>query len=238
MNTYLSIIVPTYHEAANILQLANRIHSAAVNCANQHEIIIVDDNSDDGIVGLVHEMSTAGIPIRIIVRTSEKGLSSAVLAGFSEAKGDIFVCMDADLSHPPEKIPELMSKVTRDGCEIAIGSRYIEGASTDERWSLYRLITSKTATFLARPLTIISDPMSGFFSIRRDAYERAQDLDPVGFKICLELLVKINCTNIAEVPIHFSDRTVGKSKMDLREQFRYLLHLRRLYWFKLRRQFR
>ncbi len=233
MNTYLSIIIPTYHEAANILELVSRIHDVAANYANQYEIIIVDDNSGDGIVGLVHKMSTEGIPIRIIVRTNEKSLSSAVLAGFSQANGDILVCMDSDLSHPPEKIPELISKITQDRCEIAIGSRYIEGASTDEHWSLYRALTSKMATFLARPLTKITDPMSGFFSIRRDVYEKTQDLDPIGFKICLELLVKSECPNVSEVPIHFSDRADGKSKMNLWEQICYLLHLRRLYWFKL-----
>ncbi len=113
-----------------------------------------------------------------------------------------------------------------------IGSRYTPGGGTDEDWGLLRQINSRVATWLARPLTRISDPMAGFFAIRRETFESAEELDPVGFKIALELIVKCRCQNVAEVPIQFHNRKHGESKLNLKEQLNYLRHLKRLYAFR------
>ncbi|MFP4500957.1 MAG: glycosyltransferase [Candidatus Hydrogenedentota bacterium] len=225
----VSIIVPAYREAENIAPLVARI--AAVRDAHglDIEVVIVDDNSRDGT-----EEAVAGIGcdwVRLVVRTKERGLSSAVLAGYREARGDVFIVMDADLSHPPEKIPEMLA-VIEDGADFVLGSRYVAGGSTDEEWGVFRAINSRVATLLARPFTRIKDPMSGFFAIRRETWENAGPLNPIGYKIGLEILVKCCCQDAREIPIHFSQRLHGESKLSLTEQLRYLQHLRRLAMYK------
>eukprot|EP00294_Goniomonas_avonlea_P016965 CAMPEP_0114566850 /NCGR_PEP_ID=MMETSP0114-20121206/15132_1 /TAXON_ID=31324 /ORGANISM="Goniomonas sp, Strain m" /LENGTH=142 /DNA_ID=CAMNT_0001753329 /DNA_START=60 /DNA_END=485 /DNA_ORIENTATION=+ len=135
----------------------------------QAELIVVDDNSRDGSEEAVNELAKT-YNVRIIVRTKERGLSSAVLRGFQEAKGDYLVCMDADLQHPPEKVPEMLAALEKH--EYALGTRYGDGFNVDKDWPMYRQIMSQGARALARPLTPLSDPMSGFFGLRRSTFER------------------------------------------------------------------
>jgi dolichol-phosphate mannosyltransferase len=165
--------------------------------------------------------------VRLMTRVGRRGLSSAVLEGFGLAGGDVLVCMDADLSHPPEAIPALLECLAA-GADFAIGSRYVPGASTDESWGPFRWLNSKVATLLARPFTKVRDPMAGFFALPRAVFQRAEALSPIGYKIALELIVKCGCTDIREVPIHFANRTFGQSKLSLKEQLNYLKHLKRL----------
>ncbi len=164
----------------------------------------------------------------MIVRTENRGLSPAVIDGFRAAKFPILVCMDCDLSHPPEKIPQMILALNS-GQQFVIGSRYVPGASTDDDWGFLRWLNSSIATLLARPLTQMRDPMSGFFALRNADFKKAKDLNPVGYKIALELIVKCGFENVGEVPIHFSDRIHGESKLTLKEQLKYIQHLRRLY---------
>jgi dolichol-phosphate mannosyltransferase len=166
--------------------------------------------------------------VRLIVRKNRRGLSSAVLRGFSEARGWLLMCMDADLSHPPEAIAALVAAVNEPGVQFVLGSRYVAGGSTDRQWGVFRSLNSKVATLLARPFTQAKDPMSGFFVIPRSVFQEADELSPVGYKIGLELIVKCRCRRVREVPIHFADRKFGQSKLGLAEQFRYLRHLKRL----------
>src|SRR5262249_7023890 len=164
-----------------------------------------------------------------IVRTHDRGLSPAVLDGLRAARYDVFVVMDADLSHPPEKIPEMV-RALQNGADFVIGSRYVAGGTTDAEWGLFRWLNSKVATLLAWPLTSARDPMAGFFALTRPTFERGQTvLNPIGYKIGLELLVKCHCGAVREVPIHFADRKFGSSKLSFKEQLRYIQHLRRLY---------
>lgn len=224
----LSIVIPTYHEAANIRPLVRRIHSSLYPTEIPYEVILVDDDSRDGIEEAVHELEQEALPVRLIVRRDERGLSSAVLRGFREARGDILLCMDADLSHPPEKIPSLVRCFDDPDCDMAIGSRYVLGGGAEEDWGWFRRLNSRVATMLARPLSPAKDPMAGFFALPRKVVDRAEALNPLGFKIGLELLVKCRCRSIREVPIVFAQRHQGRSKMGLREQLRYLMHLKRL----------
>lgn len=228
----ISIVVPTYREVENIRLLVTRIFRVMTSIGLVYEIIVVDDNSRDGIDVEVARLADEGHPVRIIVRLNERGLSSAVIRGFQEALGNVLICMDADLSHPPEKIPKLVEYLEKNDVDFVIGSRYVPGASTEETWGVFRWLNSKAASLLARPFTNIKDPMSGFFAISRKVFERAEGLDPIGYKIGLELIVKCSCKNIYEIPIHFADRKHGQSKLNLKEQFNYLRHLKRLVDFK------
>jgi dolichol-phosphate mannosyltransferase len=135
------------------------------------------------------------------------------------------------LSHPPEAIPSLLRKLD-EGSDFVVGSRYVEGGVTDDDWGFFRWLNSRVATLLARPFTSLEDPMSGFFALRRTTFARADALNPIGYKIGLELLVKCRCSAVAEVPIAFVDRIHGESKLTLREQFRYLRHVRRLFIYR------
>ena len=118
------------------------------------------------------------------------------------------------------------------GAEIAVGSRFVEGGSTADDWGLFRWLNSRVATLLAWPLTSVDDPMSGFFALRRATFAGGKDWSPVGYKILLECIVKTGARSVVEVPIHFADRAHGESKLSLREQLRYLRHLRRLYTYR------
>jgi dolichol-phosphate mannosyltransferase len=197
-----SIVVPAYKEGANLKPLTERVFAALGKKADA-EMIIVDDNSNDGSVEIVKELSRK-YPVSIHVRTKERGLSSAVLHGFSLAKGDILLCMDADLQHPPESVPDLL-KILEDR-EFVIGTRYGSGKmQVDKDWPFYRILISKGARLLAYPLTPLSDPMTGFFGIQKSVLSRGKNINPVGFKIAMELFVKCGVKTFGEVPINFGN---------------------------------
>jgi len=226
-----SIIVPAYREAENIPDLIARIDALRAPHNLVIDLIIVNDESGDSSEGAV---KAANKPwARISTRTTERGLSSAVLHGLKLARHPFLVVMDADLSHPPEAIPLLIDALAN-GADFAVGSRYIPGGSTDDKWTLFRAANSRIATLLARPLTNLKDPMSGFFALRRDTFNAAAPLNPVGYKIGLELLIKCRCKRVTEVPIHFASRVRGESKLTFKEQLRYIQHLGRLMKFKIR----
>jgi dolichol-phosphate mannosyltransferase len=228
----LSVIVPTFREVENLPELLERIHGAVLLAGISCEILVVDDNSRDGTIEACDALRRRH-PVRLITRTTERGLSSAVVRGMREANGEILLVMDADLSHPPEKIPEMVAQLRKPGIDFVLGSRYVPGASTDEEWSLFRRMNSLVATGLAWPLTAVRDPMAGFFAIHRKTFvEHEALLDPVGYKIALEILVKCRCQGVKEVPIYFADRTKGESKLTFKVQVQYLRHLRRLYDFR------
>ena len=228
----VSIVVPTYREAENLPVLLERLDALRREHGVILQLLVMDDDSRDGSAQLVadsgHDWAT------LVTRTADRGLSASVVDGLRRAKHPVIVCMDADGSHPPERIPDLVLALEA-GQQFALGSRYVPGGSTDHDWGLFRYLNSRVATLLARPLTSARDPMSGFFALRRSDLERAAPLSPVGYKIALELIVKCGFENVGEVPIHFADRTRGQSKLTLGEQLRYLQHLGRLYAFRFGR---
>jgi len=228
----VSVIVPTYCEAENLPTLIPRISAAFGAAGLRGEIVVVDDNSPDNTAEVCEQLAIVH-PLRLEIRTSDRGLSSAVIHGMQQAEGAVLLVMDADLSHPAEKIPELVEALRSGDADFVIGSRYVRGGGTDDDWGLFRWLNSKVATLLARPLTAAKDPMAGFFAIRAASFRRAENLDPIGYKIGLELLVKCGCHEVREVPIQFRDRLHGESKLTLREQINYLRHLKRLYDYKL-----
>jgi len=221
----MSIVVPTYREARNVPQLIERIERVARDADLSVELLIVDDDSRDGTEAIVASM---GRPwVRLLVRAGGRDLSQAVVEGLRQARHDVLVVMDADLSHPPEAIPHLLEALG-EGADFVVASRYVDGGGTDEAWTLWRALNSRAAKLLARPFTAIADPMSGFFCLRRETFARAAPLRPIGYKIGLELLVKCRCRSVREIPIHFATRRLGRSKLSPREQLKYLRHLWRL----------
>ena len=225
----ISIVVPTYNEAANLENLLAQIDKALIGIS--YEVLIVDDNSEDETVAVCSVLSQK-YPVQLLQpKGRDRDLSLSVIDGVRAAKNDRIVVMDADLSHPPEMIVTMCQMLEENPKGFVIGSRYISGGSFDRHWSLWRFLNSHVATMLARPLVPCSDPMSGFFSFDR----RHVDLDqlrPIGYKIGLEFMVRGRFSPIIEHPIGFRDREIGESKMNLDQQFKYLRHLRRLYLHK------
>jgi len=231
MSLKLSVVIPTFREVRNLEAVARSIDVALRDRRWAYEVIFVDDDSQDGSEALAAQLAD-NLPVRMIVRHGEKGLSTAVLRGIREARGEFVVVMDADLSHPAERIPDMLALLEHNKKDFVVGSRYVAGGSLDPSWTWFRLLNSKVATWLALPLARIRDPMSGFFAFRRADMPETHLLSPIGYKIGLELLVKGNFKKPGEVPIHFADRVHGESKLTWKEQVRYLRHLRRLYQFR------
>ncbi|ANZ73580.1 BA75_01558T0 [Komagataella pastoris] len=229
-----SIIVPAYKEKNNIRPLVTRIFAGLGNeFSKDTEVIIVDDNSKDGSVEEVDALVKEGYNVRIVVRTTERGLSSAVIRGFQEAKGERLVCMDADLQHPPESVPDVLNALKE--ASFALGTRYAPGVEIDKEWGAFRRFTSWFARLLALPLTPASDPMSGFFGLQKTVFAsiNTNDLDVQGFKIALELLVKAKLPHgIKDVPFSFGLREEGESKLSNKVIVQYLLQLKELYIYK------
>lgn len=227
-NPELSLIVPTYNERENIVPLVERIHKSLSNY--NYELIVVDDNSPDQTSELAKTLSSK-YPVSVIVRTTERGLASAVVAGFKQAKGDVLGVIDADLQHPPEFIPDLLNAI-RNGADVAIASRYIPGGGI-EGWTLKRKIISIGAKLPANLLLSsarkIKDPLSGFFLFKKKVIDGAT-LSPTGYKILLEVLVRGNANKVIEVPYTFKERERGRSNLTSKEQINYLKHLFRLAW--------
>ena len=220
----ISVVVPTFEEADSLPALIERLEGLR-SVGWDIDLVIVDDNSKDGTVEFIDSLQANWI--RLIVRTDERGLSTAVIHGLTEARHDILIVMDADLSHPPEAIPAFVRALDGDA-DFVVGSRYVSGGSTEDGWGYLRWVNSKVATLIARPFTRVKDPMSGFLGMRRQTWQGAEELDPVGYKIGLELIVKCRCRKVAEVPIHFSTRRHGESKLTLKVQRDYLNHIVRL----------
>ncbi|WP_048166034.1 glycosyltransferase [Palaeococcus pacificus] len=222
----ISIIVPTYNERDNLEELFKRISGSLRG--HDFEIVVVDDDSPDKTWEKAQKLSKI-YPVKVIRRKNEKGLSSAVIRGFSEAEGDVFVVMDADLQHPPEVIPKLIERI-ENGADIAVASRYVKGGKV-ENWYWYRRLISKGAIMIGRvalpKIRHVRDPVSGFFALKREVVEGIE-LNPVGFKILLEILIKGRYSRIEEIPFTFGLRNAGESKLSQKQIFNYLRHLWRL----------
>ncbi|MBN2042494.1 MAG: glycosyltransferase [Candidatus Aenigmarchaeota archaeon] len=231
-NPLISVIIPTYNERENMEVLVPEIFMTLSRNNIRGEVIVVDDNSPDGTWKAAEKMKKM-YNIKVVRRKGKMGLSSAVLKGMGKAEGDIIGVMDADFSHPPEIIPELVEPIMKNQADMTVGSRKIKGGGT-EGWPLTREIISWGASLLAKPLTSVKDPMSGFFFFKRGV-TRGIGLNPTGYKIGLEIMVKGNHGVIKEIPFVFRNRRFGKSKLTVSEDLRYLFHLIKLYWFRINR---
>ncbi|UCE37386.1 MAG: glycosyltransferase family 2 protein [Thermoplasmata archaeon] len=225
----LSIIVPTYNEKENIPQLVKRIFKVLDENKIEGELVIVDDNSPDGTAKVAEDLKSS-YNIQVIVRKNERGLSSAAIKGMESAKGDVLCVMDADLSHPPEVLPKMLKHIQNEEAELVIGSRHVPGGGI-ENWTMKRKIVSKCASLIARPVTKVKDPMSGFFMLKREVIEGVE-LKPKGYKIGLEIIVKGNYEHLVEEPYVFKNRAYGESKLGAKVVKNYLSHALSLYFHK------
>ncbi len=226
-----SLVIPTYNESANILNIV-RILSYLLDKAifEDYELIVVDDDSPDR----TWEVAQALIPeypqLRVMRRTSERGLSSAVIRGWQAARGQALGVIDGDLQHPPQILLQLLSAIEQ-GADLAVASRHIEGGGVSS-WSFARRFLSRGAQLvgmilLPGVLGRVSDPMSGYFIVRRTCVAGAK-LNPVGYKILIEVIARANVRQIAEVGYVFQERQDGESKVTWKQYVEYLHHLLRL----------
>ncbi len=225
----VSVVLPTFNESENLRSLIPRICRTLDRTRLTFEVIVVDDDSPDG-TGQVAESLAAMHPVRLLLRKSQRGLSSAVLAGFTASTAKVCVVMDADGSHPVESLPDMIVPLLEDRADITVGSRHVAGGSI-EKWTWRRRFVSRTASWLASGVTKLRDPTSGFMAIRRELLEGLQ-LNPIGWKIVLEIVVKSHRSRLLEVPISFRDRELGASKFSFKEQWNYIRHLSRLYRYR------
>lgn len=229
----VSIIIPTYNESQNIIKILKSIGEILPKNILA-EAIVVDDNSPDETGKIVENYlkdfkKITGYTIDVIHRTAKKGLSSAILNGIQQAKGDTIVVMDSDFSHPPKIIPRMLDTLRKYRCDIVVASRYVQGGKTSG-WPLKRKILSKLATIIAKKGLGVStaDPMSGFFAFKRPIIKDLK-FDAIGFKMLLEILVKTRGVSVREIPYTFTDRQFGSSKVSLSTAIDYVRSVWRLY---------
>jgi len=213
------VVVPTYQEAANVAELLRRLRAAAPDV----DVLVVDDSSPDGTAAMAKAAAGELGRVDVLIRPGKAGLGSAYRAGFAEglARGyDVLVEMDADLSHDPARLPDLLSQVAA-GADLAIGSRYVAGGSIPD-WSFHRRLLSRAGNrYAGAMLTLpVADATSGYRAYRaatlaRIDLDRARS-DGYGFQIELAYRVAAAGGRIVEVPIEFVDRRQGSSKMGLR----------------------
>jgi dolichol-phosphate mannosyltransferase len=227
----ISVVLPTYNEVRSIEEALRRASEALRKAGEAHELIVVDDSSPDGTADVAETLGKE-IPVKVLRRPGRQGLATAVVDGWKLAQGDTLGAIDADLQHPPEVLARLASALRAHNADVAIATRSGPGGGSSEEWSWARRLNSWTARHLAacvlpQTLAEVSDPMSGMFLIRARALEGVR-LEPTGYKILLEVLGKARYRDVVEVPFMFKARSLGSSKLGMRESLQYLEHLARL----------
>lgn len=226
----LALVIPTLREAENISGLLDHVRSVLDPVGIAYEILVVDDNSQDGIEGIVNAIAQQDHRVRLLVRRGERGLSGAVLYGWQNTDASILGVMDADLQHPPELLPALLNSI-QTGHDLVIGSRYIAGGRLGD-WNPIRKLVSAAAVWATWPIQrsglYAKDPMSGFFMVRRECVEQVP-FQRAGFKLLLEILVRGHIRSIEEIPLAFGLRYRGASKANLKVAVDYCRLLVRLY---------
>jgi dolichol-phosphate mannosyltransferase len=227
----LAMVIPTLNEADNVPLLITRLRSALDSVTINYELMVVDDDSTDGTADVVRQLAEEDSRVRLLARKGQRGLAGAVIHGWAHTDATLLGVIDADLQHPPEILPKLLMAIEQ-GHDIAIASRYTSGNHDSvAQWSRTRHLISRCTTALTAPLQRkglrVKDPMSGYFVVRRECIE-GLDLQPQGFKILLEILVKGRMRSAAEIPYRFGLRHAGSSKADLKVAFDYLSLLGKL----------
>ena len=226
----LSLVIPTYDEAPNIAALLHHLHAVLDAGGISHEILVVDDDSPDRTwdvaAGLVDEIPG----LRVVRRLGGSGLATAVVCGWTHARGRLLGVIDGDGQHPPDVLPDLVAAMN-DGADVAVASRHLPGGGVSG-WSAARRLLSRGAQalgLLLLPGTVgrVTDPMSGYFVVRRNLVAGV-DLDPVGYKILIEVLARSEVERVVESPYTFLERAEGESKVAVRHYLGYLRHLMRL----------
>ena len=227
----LSLVLPTFNERENLTELVASVSAVLdAKLPGDYELIVVDDDSPDRTWELAEQLAAHHPALRVLRRTDVKGLATAVVDGWRLAEGRILGVIDADLQHPPETLGALLDQVIA-GADLAVASRRVEGGGVSD-WSLRRQLLSRGAqglgmAILPEVVGRVSDPMSGYFLLRREAISAAE-LKPLGYKILLEVIARGAIGRIAEVAYVFNERQHGESKVTPRQYVDYLRHLWRL----------
>ncbi len=227
----LSLVVPTYNESQSIGPLLQRATATLEKVADQFEIIVVDDDSPDGTWHAAEKVAKDNPHVRVIRRRNERDLTTAVIAGWRSAKGEVLGVIDGDLQHPPEVLPALLKSILDSQTDIAIASRNVAGGGVSQ-WRPQRKVIAWVARSFARLvfprlLKSVRDPMSGYFVMKRSVIESVV-LKPLGYKILLEVLARGKYRTIKEIPYVFEERKMGKSKLGPKQCLDLLIHLWRL----------
>lgn len=210
----VSLVTPTYNERDNVVPLAEEIFGVLVDAPDiDLELIVVDDNSPDG-TGDAAEALTDRFPVKVVHRAGKLGLGSAVMTGFAESDRHLLGVIDADLSHDPVILPELIRGLAKH--DLTMGSRFGE-TSEVEKWALHRKMISVIGVGLARLLTGAEDPLSGYFFLHRKVIDGEFELTSGGYKILFEILVKGSYRSHCSKPFVFRNRQFSDSKLNLRE---------------------
>ena len=211
----LSVIVPTFNERVNVTKLFEKLQNALTGI--DWEVIFVDDNSPDGTSDVVRGLAAQDARVRCIRRIGRRGLSGACIEGILASSAPFVAVMDADLQHDETQLPKMLALLQDGQTELAVGSRYVEGGSADS-FNKQRAGASALATEISKRLlrVSVSDPMSGFFMIRRDRFEQlAPQLSTQGFKILLDIIATAQGNlRTVEIPYRFGSRLHGESKLD------------------------
>lgn len=228
---YLSLVVPTYNERENIQTLVERISELLDPLLEgRYEAIVVDDDSPDRTWELAQALCSDYPQLKVIRRQQERGLSTAVIRGWQAAEGQILGVIDSDLQHPPEILSKMLTAL-QEGADLVVASRHIEGGGVSD-WGFIRRFLSRGAQVLGliilpNAIGRVSDPMSGYFMVRRNAVA-GRDLDPIGYKILIEVLGRCQINRIAEIGYVFQERKEGASKVTWKQYVEYIQHLIRL----------
>jgi dolichol-phosphate mannosyltransferase len=213
-NLLLSLVLPTYNEAENVPLLVERLSKLLQGI--EYEIIVADDDSPDKTWEVAQGLRQRYPQVRVLRRTSERGLYPAVVEAFSMAQGEILGVMDADLQHDEALLPRMLDALSAEKAALVVASRYCAGGGID-KWSWPRRLISRSGTALAGWALAhpISDPLSGYFLIHRDAFlEMRPRLRPQGFKILLDVAAQLpRASRVAELPYTFRRREHGESKL-------------------------
>lgn len=222
----LCVVVPTFNERGNIVPLVQELTKVLGDIP--WELIVVDDDSSDGTARAVRELGMHRSRVRCLQRIGRRGLSTACIEGMLASSAPYLAVMDGDLQHDPKILPIMLELLKTTDCDIAVGSRYVEGGSTTN-WDRNRLLISRIATRLGHHLVPpdLSDPMSGFFMLRRQFFEEVvHKLSGLGFKILLDIFASAHRpVSFREVPFVFRTRQTGLSKLDSQVAWEYLMLL-------------
>ncbi|WP_083883810.1 glycosyltransferase [Thalassoporum mexicanum] len=228
---FLSLVVPTYNEAANVGNLVRTICTLLDRyLPDRYELIIVDDNSPDRTWEKAQTLQPDYPQLVVIRRQQERGLATAVIRGWQQAQGNVLGVIDGDLQHPPEVLQKLITAIAA-GADLAAASRYAGDGGVGS-WNGVRQFLSRGAVRLALWIlpeitSRLSDPMSGYFLVRREAIAN-QPLDPIGYKILLEVMGRGRIDRVAEVGYTFAERQEGESKVSWQHYQEFIRHLLRL----------
>jgi dolichol-phosphate mannosyltransferase len=220
----ITVIIPTYRESENIEKILQEVSKQLSGGQYNYDILVIDDNSPDATMDIAENFFKNNGYGRVLSRRGKRGLGLAVKAGFGESSSNILVVMDADFTHPPENLFQIIDPLRSQKADIVIGSRYLSGSSWGEVTFLRKAI-SRCGVILGRMLfPQVSDPSSGFFGLHKSVLEGIE-LSGTGFKICAEILAKGKYMRVKEIPYRFQERKLGKSKFSPKIGWQYLKQL-------------